>query len=205
MFRARSTWLGGRARRVVRRSRAFWLSGGRARRDCGCCLAACALSRSDRAVAAGTRSDHRALAARVCAEVYALDYRPDGGAFAASGKDPAIKLIDENTRNVVSRMKGNAGYGVSSAAGHSNRVFSVKWHPDDPNVVLSAGWDNTIQIWDVRQEHAARSIYGPHVCGDALDYSNGMILSGSWRADEQLQARLSPRRDDGGRTTSDDE
>ena len=30
--------------------------------------------------------------------------------------------------------------------GHSNRVFCVKYKGNDPNVILSAGWDNTIQV-----------------------------------------------------------
>lgn len=34
--------------------------------------------------------------------------------------------------------------------GHSNRVFSVKFDKDDENLLVSGGWDNTIQIWDLR-------------------------------------------------------
>ena len=34
---------------------------------------------------------------------------------------------------------------------------------------------------------ASLSIYGPHVCGDALDIVGHTILSGSWRPAEQLQ------------------
>ena len=120
-------------------------------------------------------------------QVYCLDYRPDGDQFAASGKDPAIKVIDDATKAVVTKMKGGDGHGIMSSAGHSNRVFSIKWHPEDENVVFSAGWDNTIQIWDVRVGRSMRSIYGPHVCGDSLDFSAGTILAGSWRAEEQLQ------------------
>ena len=41
-------------------------------------------------------------------------------------------------------------------AGHSNRVFSVKFSQDDDNVVLSAGWDNTVQIWDIRMDSPVR-------------------------------------------------
>ena len=61
------------------------------------------------------------------------------------------------------------GFGPNSSAGHSNRVFSVKFHPEDPNVLLSGGWDNTIQIWDLRTGFSERSIYGPHLAGDSLD------------------------------------
>ena len=34
--------------------------------------------------------------------------------------------------------------------GHSNRVFSLKFVAEDPNLLVSGGWDNTVQVWDVR-------------------------------------------------------
>jgi hypothetical protein len=30
--------------------------------------------------------------------------------------------------------------------GHSNRVFSIKFKNNDPNILISGGWDNTIQV-----------------------------------------------------------
>ncbi len=75
-----------------------------------------------------------------------------------------------------------------NTSGHSNRIFSVKFKADDPNLVLSGGWDNTVQIWDLRTGHSVRSIYGPHICGDALDVNaQGHILTGSWRPERALQ------------------
>ena len=32
-----------------------------------------------------------------------------------------------------------------------------------------------------------RSIFGPFVCGDAVDISGGIVLTGSWRAENQLE------------------
>lgn len=43
------------------------------------------------------------------------------------------------------------------------------------------------KLWDTRLGHAVRSIYGPHICGDAVDIFGDVILSGSWRPDNQLQ------------------
>ena len=71
--------------------------------------------------------------------------------------------------------------------GHSNRVFSVKFVPEDDNMLVSGGWDNTVQIWDSRVEMAVRSFYGPHICGNAVDVKDGMVLTGSWRQEHQLQ------------------
>ncbi|RHY93200.1 hypothetical protein DYB37_008470 [Aphanomyces astaci] len=73
-------------------------------------------------------------------------------------------------------------------AGHSNRVFSVKYHPLDENTIVSGGWDNTIQIWDTRVGHSVRGIYGPHIAGDAIDINaKNEILTGSWRPENPLE------------------
>ena len=32
-----------------------------------------------------------------------------------------------------------------------------------------------------------RSIFGPHICGDALDVAGKEVLTGSWRPDKQLE------------------
>uniref|UniRef100_A0A7S3NKS8 Anaphase-promoting complex subunit 4 WD40 domain-containing protein n=1 Tax=Aureoumbra lagunensis TaxID=44058 RepID=A0A7S3NKS8_9STRA len=120
-------------------------------------------------------------------QIYALDYLPSGDRFAAAGKDPIIKIFDEDTRQLVSTLKGGFGFGLKGEHGHSNRIFSLKFDSSDPNILASAGWDNTIQIWDCRQERSVRTIYGPHLCGDSLDISDDNILAGSWKPTEQLQ------------------
>ena len=30
--------------------------------------------------------------------------------------------------------------------GHANRVFALVYHPSDPRIILSAGWDDTVQV-----------------------------------------------------------
>jgi len=62
-------------------------------------------------------------------------------------------VYDENAKSLVSEMRG--GNGITSA-GHANRVFVVRWHPTDPNIVLSGGWDNTLLL-------SKNVMYTPHV------------------------------------------
>lgn len=71
--------------------------------------------------------------------------------------------------------------------GHANRVFSVKFHPSDPNILLSSGWDRTIQIYDMRAGAIVDSIFGPEVSGDSLDVHEDLILAGSNRNKDVLQ------------------
>eukprot|EP00128_Syssomonas_multiformis_P008004 Colp12_sorted_trinity150504_noHs@24907 len=111
-----------------------------------------------------------------------LDYRPDGLQFATGGQDCKIRLYDETTR----KQTGDLSQGFE-AMGHTNRIFSVKFNPEDPNMLLSAGWDDTVQFWDLRSAKSVRSIFGAHVCGDALDVSGNTVLTASWRKNDTIQ------------------
>jgi len=82
---------------------------------------------------------------------------------------------------------GNQGGLRSTSTGHSNRVFSGRFVSGDDNMVVTGGWDNTVQIWDLRVGLAVRSIFGPHICGDSLDVVGGEIVTGSWRPEHQLE------------------
>uniref|UniRef100_A0A7S2RM78 Anaphase-promoting complex subunit 4 WD40 domain-containing protein n=1 Tax=Mucochytrium quahogii TaxID=96639 RepID=A0A7S2RM78_9STRA len=117
-------------------------------------------------------------------QLYCVDYRPDGTIFATAGKDFTVRVYDEATKTLMTEMRSGIGH---VTPGHSNRVFSLKFNPTDPNIMISGGWDNTVQIWDLRVEHAVRSIYGPHICGDAVDIYDNRILTGSWRTKNQLE------------------
>lgn len=96
-----------------------------------------------------------------------------------------IRVYDEATKSETACM--NSGHGTLTA-GHSNRVFSVKFLPEDDNTLVSGGWDNTLQIWDLRVGYSVRGIYGPHVAGDAIDINDrNEILTGSWRPENPLE------------------
>ena len=73
--------------------------------------------------------------------------------------------------------------------GHSNRVFCVKFDPLSQHTLASGGWDNTIQIYDIRKKGPVASIYGPHVCGDAIDFYNDghTMLTGSYRQEDVIE------------------
>mmetsp|Transcript_11368 Transcript_11368/g.15654 ORF Transcript_11368/g.15654 Transcript_11368/m.15654 type:complete len:345 (+) Transcript_11368:34-1068(+) len=120
-------------------------------------------------------------------QVYAMDYNSEGSKFVTAGKDTAIRVYDEATKSLLLTMKGGSGYSIKSAPGHSNRIFSCKVLADEENLILSGGWDNTVQLWDIRIGYAVRSIFGPHICGDSLDIVGKEVLTGSWRPDKQLE------------------
>eukprot|EP01051_Picozoa_sp_SAG22_P001718 SAG22_NODE_71_length_22540_cov_8.918052_2_plen_384_part_00 len=122
-------------------------------------------------------------------QIFALEYSPIGGThFATAGKDYKVRVYDEATKSCTTVLAQSL---IGTQPGHSNCVFSVKWHPTEPHTLFSAGWDNTVCIWDTRLSGGAvRSLHGPHICGDALDVepeAGREILTGSYRPEDQLQ------------------
>ena len=62
-----------------------------------------------------------------------------GSQFVACGKDTAVRVYDEATKTAVVTMRGGMGYSNKVTSGHSNRVFSAKFNPNDENLVITGG------------------------------------------------------------------
>jgi len=119
-------------------------------------------------------------------QLFCVDYSADASQFATAGKENVIRLYDEASMKVVRELSGGDG---THAAGHSNRVFSVKFHPIQTNLILTGSWDKKIEFWDTRVGFSVRSIHGPLVGGDSLDISGDgeLIVTGAARREKQLQ------------------
>ncbi len=115
----------------------------------------------------------------------------DGKMFAAAGMDTIVYVYDEQTKQKVVEMK----VGGKNLPGHSNRIFALKFHNQDPNVLISGGWDRTIQIYDLREGRTVASMFGPQISGDALDICGDLIIAGSNRNKDVMQMYSLKQRD----------
>jgi len=116
-------------------------------------------------------------------QLLCCDYNNTGSQFCSGGKDCIVRVYDEESRKLISELEG----GGQGENGHSNRVFCVKFDPNDPNIIVSGGWDKSIIVWDIRQHCPVRSIYGPYICGDSIDVSNEVLLTGSYTDHKNIQ------------------
>lgn len=107
----------------------------------------------------------------------------------SAGSDSKIVQYDGKTKKVKNVLQATDSRDVMN--GHRMRIFALQYHPDDPHVFISGGWDDTVHFWDDRTTHSVRKLYGPHICGDALDIDpiHNHILSGSWRKNNVLQVK----------------
>ncbi|KAL4467051.1 hypothetical protein ABPG74_010648 [Tetrahymena malaccensis] len=115
--------------------------------------------------------------------ILSLDYNNDGSRFATAGKDFRVRVYDDQTKQLLIDFE----QGDWNIPGHTNRIFSLKFLPDQPDILLSCGWDSNIHIWDLRAKKSVAHFYGPKVSGDSLDYKNNQILTGSYRNTDQIQ------------------
>lgn len=54
-------------------------------------------------------------------------------------------------------------------------------------MLISGGWDSVVHIWDIREGKSVKHLMGPHISGDAIDYKNGTVLTGSHNQKDPLQ------------------
>lgn len=127
-------------------------------------------------------------------QVMCLDYSVDGALLASGGEDKAIRVYDDSTHKVRRVLRSE----YASKGGHANRVFALAFHRPagtggvhEPWSLASAGWDHTVQLWDLRQTRPTACIrgigVGPRVEGDGLVYRGDQIFVASSRPKEPLQ------------------
>jgi len=119
--------------------------------------------------------------------ILGLDFSSCGSRVATVGEDRVVRLYDDKSRRLITSYADSQSAG--QGRGHNNTVFSTAFMPGNENILVSAGWDNMMFVWDARQAEPAAVISGVYACGpDAIDVDEGgTIVSGSWRRDHTLQ------------------
>lgn len=106
-----------------------------------------------------------------------------GEAFALGCADGSVRLYDveylQRTKTLVKM--------VSRASTQTVSIFSIKYHPEDSNMLLAAGWYDRVVAWDMRSGNVERTIIGPHVRGSGLDLHGDTVLTGSSRDNKQIE------------------
>ncbi|XP_071478379.1 uncharacterized protein [Diadema antillarum] len=125
-------------------------------------------------------------------EINALDFSLLGGTYATAGKDQCVRLYHANSNKLLRVFQSSNSLLPAKEEvmefGHGQRIFALKFHPDDDHIFVTGGWDNCLKVWDTRTEQGVqRTISGPHICGSGLDVKDGKILTASWVQHDALQ------------------
>ncbi|XP_063714694.1 uncharacterized protein LOC134842338 [Symsagittifera roscoffensis] len=156
-------------------------------------------------------------------EPMSLCFCDDVTVLISAGRDTHVRMYDPVTNQITRAYHGSktdrTSSSNSSTCRPSKKVFALKESPSHPHCFYSAGWDNSIKMWDCRTSEGVISSMShknsPHVCGDALDVKvcGGIgletILTASWTSKRALQlwepnsdkllrsVRFPSRKDDG--------
>lgn len=85
------------------------------------------------------------------AQILSLDYNQDGRFLAIGTSSGNIVLFNDT----MQREERTFESGNWFSHGHSNRIFSLKFINDEPNMLLSGGWDKAVFLWDIRDAKAS--------------------------------------------------
>eukprot|EP00668_Euglena_longa_P029491 GGOE01036841.1.p1 GENE.GGOE01036841.1~~GGOE01036841.1.p1 ORF type:complete len:426 (+),score=54.56 GGOE01036841.1:75-1280(+) len=119
-------------------------------------------------------------------EVLTVDCSPDGARFASAGSDRTVRVYDVSTSQLLHELQSGYDFAGRVTAGHSNRIYSALYAT--PTMLLTGGWDKTVQVYDTRAGKSIRTLFGPKVSGDGLDVRNTTVIAASCDASSQLQA-----------------
>lgn len=86
-----------------------------------------------------------------------MDYTCDGKKLIVAGEDRMVHVYDDQSCQLITSMH-DRGFKVP---GHKNRIFALRAHPENFNVVVSGGWDGSVKIYDIRDKAPVGSIGGP--------------------------------------------
>ena len=127
-------------------------------------------------------------------QYHAIDYAGDTRRFCVAGTQPYIEIYDEERMVRVQQI----GDKVNPA--HTNKIFTAKFNPQAPNMLVSGSWDRQVRFWDVRANRLNISIGGKtSICGDGVDvsYDNNYVVTGGGTLGEGVQVWDLRRLDNG--------
>jgi len=122
---------------------------------------------------------------------FSTDFTPIEQNIYLRKKEDAMTTIKK--ANIITAVDALNSSSITTAnPRHSNRVCSVRFTSGHSaitdHLIISGGWDNTLQLWDLRAPGpSVRSYSGAYLTGDALDVSQNDILTASCRDENQIQ------------------
>lgn len=112
-----------------------------------------------------------------------IRYNNKGDLYATAGSDGRVRVYLSASNALCFKSEPGSG-------GHTNYIYSIAFHPTDSNCCASSGSDRKIEIWDIKAGTAVKSILGPYVAGEALDFSaDGTIIhAGNHSKENRIEA-----------------
>ncbi|XP_074031543.1 uncharacterized protein [Leptinotarsa decemlineata] len=120
-------------------------------------------------------------------QTFGITYHPRFPKFVTYGDDLRVYFYDEESKTQERVLM--ASENPDKHDGHMSRVFAACFHPRNNYELITGGWDDVVQFWDLRQPYAIRHLSGIHICGEGLDINTKgtEILTCGFQTNDPLQ------------------
>jgi WD40 repeat protein len=105
-----------------------------------------------------------------------IDYFSDAEKFAVGCSDGTVRVYND--------IKRTKALDMDVSKKHGNTVLAVKCCDD---LIVSAGWDNNLKIWDSKSGNQIENIHVPTPYKDALDFDGNYIILGNFDRENHLK------------------
>lgn len=106
--------------------------------------------------------------------IYSFDICTQNTLIATASDQPFIRLLD---------LKSTSS--AHTLTGHKTKTLAVKWHPKDPNLLASGGFDGEVKIWDIRRSKSC-------LCRLDMLRTNSSLQSTNNLTKTSVKAHLAP-------------
>ncbi|KAL6080067.1 WD repeat-containing protein 70 [Balamuthia mandrillaris] len=91
--------------------------------------------------------------------VHSLSYSPSGHQFVVATGTAAAKLFDRDGFEQAELARGDMYLAdMARTKGHISTVSRAVWHPVDKDMVMTAGLDSTVRLWDVNDPSKQQTV-----------------------------------------------
>ncbi|KAI3403973.2 hypothetical protein KGF56_003240 [Candida oxycetoniae] len=75
--------------------------------------------------------------------VYSIDVCGETSLIATASDQPMVRILDIKSTSSAHTLKG-----------HKGKTLCAKWHPINPNILATGGYDGEVKIWDIRRSES---------------------------------------------------
>lgn len=89
-----------------------------------------------------------------------VEFSPHSGSqFLCISEHPQAKILSRDGEVLAEFVKGDMYIrDMNNTKGHVSAITTGTWSPTDPNVIVTAGTDSTLRIWDINHKRSHKEV-----------------------------------------------
>jgi hypothetical protein len=67
------------------------------------------------------------------------------------------------------------------------KITNIKAHPDHQNLFSVSNTNNSVLLYDSRQNGAIKRFGGPNILSESVDFAGDIMITGSYRNNKEIE------------------